>query len=99
MSAPDGRPSAWSWSWPDAWVSQDLRPFVAAVDEDVRLLARERGIPNLTVDALTPTPTQVRHQPREHPVPCQLCGINPRTRRPRVMTWAVDAICDRHEPR
>lgn len=35
-------------------------------------------------------------QPRERLVPCQLCGINPATKRPRRMTWAVDAICDQH---
>lgn len=37
----------------------------------------------------------VEHQPRERLVPCQLC-VDPRTKRPRRMTWAVDAICDQH---
>jgi len=39
------------------------------------------------------------HQPREHAVPCHLCGLRGTGRRvePRTMTWNVSGLCDRHE--
>ena len=36
-------------------------------------------------------------QPREHEVPCQVCGLDPATRLPRSMTGNVDAVCDAHD--
>lgn len=36
-------------------------------------------------------------RPRENEVPCQACGIDPATRRPRSMTGNADAVCDAHD--
>jgi hypothetical protein len=38
-------------------------------------------------------------EPREHPVPCQLCGLRTSGRRitPVTMTMNNSALCDRHE--
>ncbi len=38
-------------------------------------------------------------QPRENQVPCQVCGLDPVTRRPHTMTGNADAICDAHDTR
>jgi len=39
------------------------------------------------------------HQPREHAVPCHLCGLRITGRRvePRTMTWNVSGLCDHHQ--
>ena len=39
------------------------------------------------------------HQPREHPVPCGLCGVVFRAGvpHPRTLTFNHSGLCDRHE--
>lgn len=43
--------------------------------------------------------TKSEHQPRDHSVPCQDCGLRLSGRRatPATMTFNNSALCDRHE--